>query len=255
VVGDAVDRGVAEERHGDDRRAALRARYEALVPAGKVAFAPYDGPERRLALQEPVQLAFADGVVLWPTEDRGLPVDATAAAARRVLDAQRRGTLSLSLVFDLPEDATCATGARGTRFTVPVEPVAWRWLDAQTVLAQGGAAAERPLVSAAEGARPKVDVGEPIAGTAETKKAVVARTRDLEACYADALKRNPSIDGVLVADLGGGRAAISADSVGDEGLATCVQKVLGPLASGQGARTAVPIRFELAAPAEPPKGR
>lgn len=253
--GDAVDRGEAEERHDRAREAALKERYEALVPAGKLAFAPYDGPERRLALQEPVQLLLANGIAIWPTEARGLGVETEASVARRVLDAQRRGTLSLGLVFDLPEDATCGTGARGKTFTLPVEPVAWRWLDGQTVLAHGGAAAERPLVSAAQGARPKVDVGEPISGPAEVKKAVLARSRDLEACYADALRRDPRIDGVLVADFGGTRAAISADSVGDEGLAACVQKVVGPLAPAQGGKAAVPIRFELAPPAEPAKGR
>jgi hypothetical protein len=92
-----------------------------------------------------------------------------------------------------------------------------------------------------------VDVGEPIAGPPEAKKAVLARAADLEACYAEALKRDPGADGVLVADLGGQRPAISADSVGDPDLATCVQKVLGPLAPAAG-RLAVPIRFEL----EPP---
>ena len=48
--------------------------------------------------------------------------------------------------------------------------------------------------------------------------------------------------------LGGQRPAISADSVGDVDLATCVAKVLGPLAPAQGGKVAVPIRFEL----EPP---
>ncbi len=253
--GDAVDRGEAEARQDEARAAALKERYEVLVPAGKLAFAPYDGPERRLALQEPAQLPLADGIALWPTESRGLAVAVEATAARRVLDAQRRGTLSLGLVFDLPEDATCGTGARGKSFTIPIDPVSWRWLDGQAALAHGGAAAERPLVSAAQGARPKVDVGEPIAGPAEVKKAVLARSRDLEACYAAALKRDPAIDGVLVADFGGARAAIAADSVGDAELAACVQKVVGPLAPAQGGKAAVPIRFELAPPADTGKAR
>ena len=249
--GDAVARGEAEESHAAARRQALKGRYEVTVAAAKLAFAPYDGPERRLALQEPVQLPFADGSVrLWPAESRSLAVDAEAAAARKVLDAQRRGALSLTLVFELPEDAACGTGARGKTFTVPVDPVSWRWLDGEVVLAHGGAAAERPLVTAAQGARPRVDVGEPIAGPAEVKKAVLARARELETCYAEALKRDPGLDGVLVADLGGARAAIAADSVGDDGLATCVQKALASLAPSQGGKAAVPIRFELAPPVE-----
>ncbi len=247
--GDAVERGEAESRHDADRDVALRRRYEVAVPAGKLVFAPYDGPQRILALQEPAQIPVADGTArLWPTEQRDLAVEAEASAARRALDAQRKGTLSLSLVFALPDDATCGSGARGKKFTIPIEPVSWRWVDGEAVLARGGAAAERPLLTAAQGARPTVDVGEPIAGPSEAKKAVLARAAELEACYAEALKRHPALDGVLVADLGGTKPAISADSVGDADLAACVQKALGPLAPAQGGRTAVPIRFELAAP-------
>ncbi len=248
--GDAVERGEAEARQDSERDTTLRRRYEVLVTAGKIAFAPYDGPERTLALQEPAQIPVAGGTArLWPTEQRDLAVEADPAAARRVLQAQRKGTLLLSLLFALPDDATCGRGAAGKKFTIPVEPISWRWLDGAVELARGGAAAERPLVTAAQGAKPTVDVGDPIAGPSEAKKAVLARAADLQACYVEALKRDPAIDGVLVADLGGAKPAISADSVGDADLAACVQKVLTPLAPSQG-RSAVPIRFELAPPGE-----
>jgi hypothetical protein len=249
--GDAVERGEASSGHDAERAAALKERYVVLVPAARLAFAPYDGPERRLALQEPVQLPIADGAArLWPTEARSLAVEAQASAAKRVLEAQRRGTLTLRVVFDLPDDATCGGGLRGKAYTLPIDPVAWRWVDGTTVLAHGGAAAERPLVSASQGARPTVEVGEPIAGPAELKKAVLARSRDLEVCYASALKKDPGIDGVLVADLGGPRAAIAADSVGDADFAACVREALASLAPVQGGKAAVPIRFELAPPVE-----
>lgn len=249
--GDAVERGTADTEHGADRAAAIKGRYVASVPAAKLAFAPYDGPERRLALQEPVQLPVAEGAVrLWPAEARGLAVEAEPAAARRVLDAQRRGTLRLAVVFDLPDDASCGSGPRGKTFTLAIDPVAWRWIDGGTIVAHGGAAAERPLVTAAQGARPKVEVGEPLAGPTGLKKAVLARSRDLEACYANALKKEPGLDGVLVADLGGARAAISADSVGDADFAACVRDALATLAPVQGGRGAVPIRFDLTPPLE-----
>lgn len=246
--GDAVARGEAETRQDADHDAAVAARYEVVVPAAGLAFAPYDGPERRLALVEPVQLAVAGGTArLWPTEERSLAAEVDAAGARRVIDAQRAGRLSLALVFDLSDDASCGRGDRGKKLVLPVEPVAWRWLDGETVLAHGGAAVDRPLLTAAQGAKPRVDVGEPIAGPPDAKKAVLARSVDLEACYAEALQRDPGADGVLVADLGGQRPAISADSVGDPDLAACVARVLAPLAPSQG-RLAVPIRFELDPP-------
>ena len=253
-AGDAVERGEIMAGHETLRASALKGRYVARLPAGKLAFAPYDGPERRLALQEPVQLPVADGTArLWPTEHRDLAVEADAAAARQVLDAQRRGALALEVAFELPEDATCGTGARGKKFTIPIDPVSWRWLDGDAVLALGGAAAERPLVTAAQGARPTVDVGDPISGPLDAGKLVLAKGGELEACYREALKRNPGADGVLVADIGGTRTAISADSVGDEELAVCVQKALAALATGP--RAAVPIRFELTPPGAPPRPR
>ena len=248
VRGDAVERGEAETRQDSERDAAVTGRYEVLVPASGLAFAPYDGPGRRLELVEPVQIAIADGSAkVWPTDERSLPVEIDAAGARRVLDAQRGGTLALGLVFDLPDDATCAKGARGKKLAVPVEPVSWRWTDGEAVLARGGAAADRPMLTAAQGARPRVDVGDPIAGPLESKKLVLALEGELEGCYAEALRRDPAVDGVLVADLGGARPAITADSVGDSELALCVQRVLGPLAPA-GGRVAVPLRFVL----EPP---
>jgi hypothetical protein len=254
--GDPVEQGEAGARHAAAREAALRERYEVLVPAAALAFAPYDGVERRLSLQEPVQLPLADGAVrLWPTEERALPVGAEPAAARRVVEARRKGTLALALVFDLPEDATCGTGARGTTHSIPIEPVSWRWLDGDAVVVGGGVAADRPTVSVADGARPEVSVGDPIAGPSEAKRALLARASDLEGCYAEALKRDPTIDGVLVAEFGGARASIAADSVGDAELAGCVQRVVAALASGRDGRAAVPIRFELAPPAQAAKGR
>jgi hypothetical protein len=233
--GDAVERGEEEARHEAERDAALAARYEVRLPAAALAFAPYDGPERRLALAEPVELPVGDGTArLWPMEERALAVELEAPGARRVLDAQRGGTLVLAVTFDLPDDATCGTGARGKRFTIPIDPVSWRWLDGEAVLARGGAGTDRPALTATHGATPRVDVGEPLAGPAEAKKAVLARSAELVACYAEALTRDPGIDGVLVADLGGERPAISADSVGDADLAACVARVLGPLAPAQG---------------------
>lgn len=252
-AGDAVERGEAEARHDAARDAAVRGRYRAVLPAAGLAFAPYDAPGRRLALQEPAQLPVAAGTArLWPVEERGLAVEAGASAARRVVGAQRGGTLALEVVFDLPDDATCGTGARGKSFTVPIEPVSWRWLEGGVLLARGGAAAERPLVTAAEGAKPRVEVGEPIAGSGEGKRAVSALAADLEACYAEALKRDPAADGLLVAELGGARPAIAADSVGDAELAACVARALP---AAQGGRSVVPIRFELAPPGESASSR
>ena len=244
--GDAVERGQAEARHDAERDAALERRYEIAVPATSLAFSAYDAREKRLVISPRADLLAADGVArLFVSEERGLPVEVEAAAARRILDAQKAGRLALAITFDLPDEATCLKLDGAARWTVPVEPVSWTYGDGEAALARGGAGAERPLTTAAQGARPRVVVGEPLDGSAMARPAVQGRAASLEACYREALKRDPALDGVIVAAVGGERATIGADSVGDPALAECVTKAL---TSATPVRAMLPIRFELEAP-------
>lgn len=257
AAGDAVDRGEAEARHEGARDEALAARYQLELPAARLAFAPYDASERRLAVAEAAPLAVGPRAALWLAAARGLPVQLDAGAARRILEAQRAGRLGLSLVFDLAEDATCSNGRPGAALLLPVEPVEWSWTDGARVLARGGAAADRPAVDLAGGARPRVDVGEPISGPQELKKAVLARRADLEACYTAALEKDPAVDGVVVVELTpSATPEIAADSTGAPELSACVGRALSTLAPPAAGRAAVPIRFDLVAPAAaaPPPG-
>jgi len=245
--GDAVTRAVVVDAHDLARDEAEKARYAVVVPAGKLAFAPWDRVERRLSLADAILLV--PGGRLYEVMERGLPVEASVEGARRILAAQRKGDLQLSLVFDLPDEAGCS---RSRPRMLPIEPVSWAWRDGTGDLARGGAGAERPLVGAASGARPAVSVGEPMDGPEEARSAVEARADGLRACYEETLARAPTTDGVLVAVLGTGDAGIAADSVGDEALSACVVKTLaGAVPSGR--KAAVPIRFELVPPdaAEP----
>lgn len=243
-TGDAVARGEQAAAHARGRAEALEGQYEVDVAADKLAFAPYDADGRRLALAPPVSLLLGPGAKLWPTLDRELPVEVDAAGARRILDAQRAGRLRLGLVFALPDDATCGPEQRLKRATVPIEPVGWRWLDGDAVLARGGAGQDRPLVTAAQGAEPRVTVGEPLAGAGEARQAVQGKAGALEACYRDALRQDPGVDGVVVVELAAAATRVVADSTGAGELGTCVRAALAPLAPAEG-RAEVPIRFEL----------
>ncbi len=246
--GDALQRGDAQARQDAGRDLALERRYEILLSGGRLAFAPYGAGERQLALSYKAELAAAGGAArVWTAEERGLPVEVPQATARRILDARAAGTLVLAVVFDLPEDATCAGGAsRPPRWVVPMEPVSWTYRDGEAVLARGGEGSDRPVVTAAHGAKPRVEIGDPVSGAPEMKGQVAAREADLRACYEEALRREPALDGVLVAELGGAAPALAADSVGDPGLAACVRRVLDRVPSP--ARVAIPIRFVLDAP-------
>jgi len=243
--GDAVALGEAADDHERTREAAIAGRYQVVMPAGGLVFARYDGPERRLALRNAV-LPLRGGRRLFQAAEGGLPVEVEAPAARRVLAAQRKGELELVLLFDLADEAACS---RGRPRTLAVEPVAWTWRAGTDELARGGAAAERPVVSSSGGARARVSVGEPLDGPSAARQLVEAREPALSACYAEALKRAPALDGVLVADLAPGARspAIAADSVGDAVMVACVREALAGAVSAAG-RAAVPIRFELEAP-------
>jgi hypothetical protein len=237
--GDAIARGAAEARHAAERDEALARRYRVIVPGGALRFESYDESGGELVLDDRAPLPVAKGAArVWLAEEAGLPVEVAPAVAKRILEAQARGTLALALDFALPEDATCGGGAART-FALAAEPVGWRWLDGDAPLAGGGTEAGRGL--GLVNARPRVEIGAPLQGPPEARAAVASRSADLERCYADALARTPGIDGVLVARLGGA-GGLAADSVGDAGLAECVGRAVGSVA-GTGT---VPIRFELA---------
>lgn len=247
-AGDAVDQGEAWSRQEAGRDESLGGRYRITIPGARLAFAPYDGPERRLSVAEPATLRLDGGaVVLTALEARDLPVHVNAAMARRILAARAAGRLQLELVFDLPDDAICGQDRSGRRYRLGVEPVEWSWRDGQELLSRGGVSDDRPAVSAAVGAEPAIDVGEPIAGPPEARKAVLGHRNDLAVCYAEELRRDPGADGVVVVDLGA-RVGVSADSTGSAALTSCVERALAPLAGS--ARASVPIRFELATPSD-----
>src|SRR5512138_3033702 len=87
--GDVVEQGEARSRQESDRDRSLSVRYRITLPAGRVPFAPYDGPEQRLEGAEPATFRLEGGsVVLTATEDRGLPVHVNAGTARRILAAR-----------------------------------------------------------------------------------------------------------------------------------------------------------------------
>jgi hypothetical protein len=245
VKGDAVDQGEARAQQDAGRDDALAARYQIRVHAARLPFAPYDRREQQLELVAPATLRPGGGAALVAAEERGLPVRVDAATVRRILSAQSSGRLGLLLVFDLPDDAICAGDLRGKKIVLGVEPVEWSWLDGDALLARGEVSGDRPAVSSTAGARTAVEVGEPVAGSPAARKAVAARQGELSACYAEALKREPALDGVVVVGLGA-RVTVTADSTGSAELVACVQRALAPLAATKAA--SVPIRFVLEVP-------
>jgi len=257
--GNAVERSRAGAEHDARREATLNGRYRVTIPAGRLWFAPYDAEERRLELSERAFLTGAGGALhVWAVESAALPVALDTAAAERLMQAAQRKTLALRLTFTLPDDdeeAICAHAAGSGSYALGVDPTAWEYVEGAQVLARGGEGGDRPIVTAAQGARPRVEVADPVGdGGRDVKRAVLAKQKDLEGCYARALQQNPGLDGSVVAevDAGGGARGVhlAADSLQDEGLTSCVRGVLSGVEfpRGTGERAEIPIHFLLEAP-------
>jgi hypothetical protein len=248
-AGDALEGGEDELRQEEAREGALTRRYEVVLPARSISFARYDARDGRLSLADGADLLAAEGVArVYAIDHAGLPVEVDPAAARRILAAAKAKTLTLTVAFDLPDEAVCTKVEGVRRYTVPMDPASWTYRDGATVLARGGEGSDLPVVTAAEGARPRVEVDAPyFGGPADAKAAVAGRAERLEACYREALKRNPGLDGVLAVDLGGAKPVVSVDSVGDAPLAGCVVAALDGLTAAE--KVTVPVRFVLEAPA------
>lgn len=253
-VSDVVAQARAEAQQDARRETALLGRYRVTVPGAALRFAPYDREEQELALSDRTFLAGAGGTLhLWAVSRAGLPVAADEAAASRIVQAAAQKKLALVLTFTLPDDedeAVCANASGSRHYALGVEPFSWEYVADEQVLGRGGEGGDRPLVTAAQGARPRVEVSDPYgAGGREARRALEARAQELQGCYEQALRQNPGLDGTLVAEVEPGqRVRLAADSVQDEGLSSCVQGVIGRVRFAGGGRLDLPIHFLL----EPP---
>jgi hypothetical protein len=259
ATGDAVERDRIRALRERRRDVALAGRYRVQIAPERLVFT-YDGEERRLSLSQRSWLAAASGALrLWTVADEGLPVAASAGAAKHIVGAAARGALTVVLTFDLPDDdeVSCAHPAGSRAWALGVAPFSWELRERGRALARGGEGGDRPVVGA--GALPHVDVAEPIGelGGRDLRAAIAARTKDLEGCYRRALSVAPALDGSVVAelDLGGDAGVprgvrIAIDSLQDEAMLGCVTRVLAATAFpiGRDSVAAIPIHFELDAP-------
>ena len=256
--GNVVERAQAEDEQDVRREAALAGRYRVVVPADRLKFGPYDRDEQLLTLSDRTFLAAANGALyVWAVSQAGLPVAADPSTAKRIAQAAVERKLTLALTFTMPDDedeAYCANVAGSHQYGLGVEPFAWEYAVDGQVLARGGEGGDRPLVTAAQGARPRVAVSDPYgAGGREARQVLEASASDLQGCYQQALKENPGLDGTLVAevDLSSGQSVrVAADSVQDDGLTRCVMGVVSRARFPRGgpSRLDIPIHFLL----EPP---
>lgn len=257
--GGVVRQARAKAEHEARREAAVDGRYRVVIAADRLKFADYDPDDQVLTLSDRALLVAAGGSLrVFSADEPGLPVTADPAAAERIVQAAARKALSLAITFTLPDDdATCAHANGTARYALGVEPISWEYVTGGEVLARGSEDGDRPTVSAEQGARPRVEVADPLEGGGRgVRTAIEARSSELESCYRRALQRQPALDGSLVAEfqvLDGGDPTIrmAADSVLDDDMTSCVRGVLSKvtLPPGEDVRAAIPIHFVLEQPA------
>lgn len=242
------------------RAEAMGRRYRITVSGDDLDFKPWQ-EDAGLALSARAVLVGAGrSLRLWIPDDEDLTVKLPRAAAQRIFQAKARGRLALRLTVGIPSgesgEAPCMKAGATGIWILAVEPVSWEYRAGDEVLARGGEGAETPIGSATEGARPRVEVGEAVgeAATPEVRSALRASQADLEACYREALSRNPRLDGTLVVELSlGGKAGpprsarIAADSAQDEALAACIRGVAAKtrFPAGRAGGASMAIQLEL----------
>lgn len=258
-----VERAAAgSEAQARAREEAMAMRYRVAVSGDGLDFEPWDEEAGLRLSPRAVFVGAGRSLRLWMPDADDLAVKIPGAAAQRVFRAKGRGLLSLRLTFQIPAgepgEAPCMRAAGGKSWILAAGPVSWEYLAGGEVLARGGEAAEAPSVSAAEGARPRVEVGEAVgeAATPAVRSALRGSLPDLAACYREALSRSPRLDGTLVVELSlGGKAGpprsarIAADSAHDEALATCVQAVAARtrFPAGRAGKASMAVQLELVA--------
>ncbi len=261
--------GGTTEAEAQAREEAAGRRYRVAVSGDRLDFEPWDEESGLRLSPRAVLLGAGRSLRLWMPGGDDLAVLAPRAAAQRIFQAKGRGKLSLRLTFEIPAGETgetpCTQAPTGKSWVLAVEPVSWEYLSGAQVLARGGEAADEPMVSAAEGARPRVTVGEAVGAAASpaVRSALQAAIPDLTACYREALGRTPRLDGALVVELslsgkaGPPRSArIAVDSAGDEALAACVKGVAGKarFPAGRAGLASMSVQLDLATSApEPPR--
>ena len=243
------------------RAEAAERRYRLVVSGDRLDFEPWDEESGLRLAPRAVLLGAGRSLRLWMPGGDDLAVRAPRAEAQRIFQAKGRGKLSLRLTFEIPAgeagETPCTQAPSGKSWVLAVEPVSWEYLAGDQVLARGGEAADEPVISAAEGARPRVAVGEAVGAAASpaVRAALQAAIPDLTACYREALGRNPRLDGALVVEIslsgkaGPPRSArIAADSVGDEGLAACLEGVAAKarFPAGKAGVASMAVQLELA---------
>jgi hypothetical protein len=253
--------GEGAEAQGQAREEAAGRRYRVVVSGDGLDFEPWDEAAGLGLSPRAVLLAAGRSLRLWMPDGDDLAVKVPRAAAQRIFQAKARGRLSLRLTFEIPAgeagETPCTQAPAGKSWVLAVEPVSWEYRAGGEVLARGGEAAEESSASVAEGARPRLAVGEAVGAAASpaVRAALQAAIPDLTACYREALGRNPRLDGALVVEIslsgkaGPPRSArIAADSMGDEGLAACVEGVAAKarFPAGKAGVASMAVQLELA---------
>jgi hypothetical protein len=259
---DVVAHARAEAQHDERREAALSGSYEVKIRGDQLLFGPYDPDEGVLSLSYRTLLFGAGGSLgVWAVHDADLPVQAGTEAATRIMRAIEHKSLVLVLVFTLPDDADevfCSHVPGSRRFGLAVEPFRWEYREGNLVLARGGEGGDKPLLTAAEGAKPEVLIAEGEGTLASDFKAALEGLRPaLQGCYVEALRKNPGLDGAYVAEIdlaeGGERHVRPAiESLQDESMTSCVTAVLARADLRRAGQATVPIHFELAPPSNGP---
>jgi hypothetical protein len=252
--GDAFERGMAREKHAQERGKAMERSYAAAA-VGPRAFTlgDYNAREQTYVVRGPFRAA--GGALTLQTLPREFAAPAPTAKAREIASAHAAAMLSVQVLFKVAasEAGPPCSGLQAKAYSLAATPLLFELRNAADGTLYSAvempALAEHPEALGPPTGKPKVEVGKALDGDEAVARAVAARQDKLLACYDGLLKKQSAATGTIIVQLATdvegkiSELVFIADGLRDADAATCVRDAIKSAALPKGGRAQIPIDF------------
>jgi hypothetical protein len=256
-AGHPAQRAQAKQDFEKERERLLQTEFAVELPWGGFTVSEWDPAEKvaTVAAERPFRAAGGALVFFDPDRD-AIDLGALEGAEDALQTALAKGQVSLAVTFRLAEEegSPCVSGKAKT-YTLAVDLISAELRMAGKALARALGEGFEPRTGAA--AVPSVVLKPAPAQDCEKCSDEVARSAMavkplVEKCYAEALAKQPGLDGSLVLGLAAGKdgkvqvESVVLDSVQNAEVVACVKKAMGAArAPARGGRGMVIVQLEL----------
>ncbi len=256
-TGDAAERAKAKQAFEQERERLLRAEFAVELPWGGFTVSEWDPVEKVATVAAERPFRAAGGALTFFDPDRDdLPLGAVEGAEDALQTALAKGQAVLAVTFKPAEEegSPCVIGkAKTYSLVVDLTSAELRVGGKALARAAGDGFESRP----GGGGTPTVVLKPAPAQDCEKCSNAVALSAQsahasVEKCYAEALAKEPGLDGSLVLGLAVGNdgkvqvESVALDSVQNAGVVACIKRALGTARSQVlGGRAMLMVQLEL----------